>query len=572
MDVAVRADASRLIGSGHVVRCSTLAAELRRRGARVRFVCREHPSNLIDWLRQEGYEVLVLPEPSCAPAAPATDDYAAWLGATEEEDAAQTLAALGRDGVDWLIVDHYGLGAGWERAMRAAARRVFVIDDLPERAHDCDLLLDQNRCGDSTGRRGGARVLAGPAFALLRPAFREARGALRPRNGRVRRILVFFGGSDPSRQTEKALEALAGLGRDDIAIDVIVGQVSERLDAIEALCAGRRNVAVHRNVKNMEALLAAADLALGACGATSWERCCLGLPAIAVSIAENQIAIGRQLAAKRAAIYLGAADTVSGAAWGRALGQVLARPRLLARMAQRGLALADGAGTRRVAAALTGTLAITVVSDAQSWLNAWIGPLATQWRDRGHAVRWIHEPAQVEHGDIAFFLSCGKIAGPEVLARNGNNLVVHESALPKGRGWSPLTWQVLEGASAIAVTLFEAAAELDSGPIYLQQTLALDGHELVDELRLKQAAATVSLCNAFLDRYPEIAATGRAQRGEPSYYRRRRPEDSRLDATLPLESQFDLLRVVDNDRYPAFFDVRGHRYILRVSKSAEGPT
>jgi len=179
-------------------------------------------------------------------------------------------------------------------------------------------------------------------------------------------------------------------------------------------------------------------------------------------------------------------------------------------------------------------------------------------------VRWIHNPAQLAPGHVCLLLSCGRLLSAEQLALHRHNLVVHESALPQGQGWSPMTWQILEGASRIPITLFEATAALDAGPIYLQQQIALQGHELLEEWRALQAEATLELCLAWFDRYREVVATGQAQQGESSHYRRRRPADSQLDPERSLAEQFNLLRVADNQRYPAFFDWLGRRYVLQV--------
>jgi len=163
-------------------------------------------------------------------------------------------------------------------------------------------------------------------------------------------------------------------------------------------------------------------------------------------------------------------------------------------------------------------------------------------------VRWIHDPALLAQGDVCLLLSCGRLLSAEQLALHRHTLVVHESALPQGQGWSPMTWQILEGARSIPITLFEATADLDAGRIYLQQQIKLQGHELVEEWRTLQAQATLELCLAWFDRYQEVVSAAQPQHGEASHYRRRRPADSQLDPERSLAEQFDLLRVVDNDR------------------------
>ena len=207
---------------------------------------------------------------------------------------------------------------------------------------------------------------------------------------------------------------------------------------------------------------------------------------------------------------------------------------------------------------------IPLLSDRGSWLNRYLPELIQALWQRGHVVRWIHNFAQLAVGDVCLFLSCGRLISAEQLALHRHNLVVHASDLPKGQGWSPMSWQILEGVSRIPVTLFEAVVELHSGPIYLQQHLQLQGHELVNEWRSLLARATNEICLEWLDRYREVMAAAQPQLGEPSYYERRRPIDSQLDPERTLAEQFNLLRVVDNKNYPAFFSMSGRTFSIQV--------
>ena len=213
-----------------------------------------------------------------------------------------------------------------------------------------------------------------------------------------------------------------------------------------------------------------------------------------------------------------------------------------------------------------GGLRISVCSDAGSWSNAYIPELLQDWLADGHEVAWAHDAATLPEGDICFFLSYGRIVGADLLKRHGNNLVVHASGLPKGRGWSPLTWQILEGKNQIPVTLFEAAEAVDSGPIYGQVTLQFSGLELIDELRHAVMRATIDLCRSFVREYPRVITTGIPQQGEPTFYARRRPKDSVIDVEKPIREQFNLLRTVDNEHYPAWFEFKGRRFILRIER------
>ncbi len=237
-------------------------------------------------------------------------------------------------------------------------------------------------------------------------------------------------------------------------------------------------------------------------------------------------------------------------------------------LSRRAQGLVDGQGARRVVAALGAPLQLTLVSDASSWLNASLPELKAEFERAGHAVVWIHDPAELRDGDVAFFLSLSRIVAEEALTRHAHNLVVHESAVPAGRGWSPLTWQVLEGRSEIPVTLLEAETGVDSGDIYAETVIRLRGDELVDELRAAQAQATLAHCRDFVSRYPFGLAAARPQSGEPSHYPRRRPADSRLDPDKTLRDLFNQLRVADPVRYPAYFELAGRRYEVRLTASS----
>lgn len=208
---------------------------------------------------------------------------------------------------------------------------------------------------------------------------------------------------------------------------------------------------------------------------------------------------------------------------------------------------------------------ITLLCDnPDSWINPYVYQLKEKLLAKNHEVEIIRDYKDLKKGDLSFFLACEEIVPKEYLELNTHNLVVHESNLPKGKGWSPLTWQVLEGKDEIPITLFEAAPDLDAGQIYLQDTIKLDGTELNYELKDKQGQKTKELILNFVEKYPDIE--GKEQKGEESYYPKRTPEDSELDINKTINEQFDLLRVVDNERYPAFFYKNGEKYILQIYK------
>ena len=210
---------------------------------------------------------------------------------------------------------------------------------------------------------------------------------------------------------------------------------------------------------------------------------------------------------------------------------------------------------------------LTVVVDNESWILPYAQELVDWANANGHDAALARDHSAVREGIAAFYLGCVKITPDEILARNRFNLVVHESDLPEGRGFAPMTWQILEGKNQIPVCLLEAAKDADAGPVYLRDIMAFQGHELCSELRDAQGRMTLSLCQQFLASKEPLQ--GVVQQGEISHYPRRRPEDSRLDPEKSISDQFELLRVVDNERYPAFFTHRGHRYRLTIEKIDE---
>lgn len=208
---------------------------------------------------------------------------------------------------------------------------------------------------------------------------------------------------------------------------------------------------------------------------------------------------------------------------------------------------------------------ITIINDnPNSWIMPYAKKLANILKNKKHQVNFTNNYASLKKGDIAFLLSCEKILDSEILKLHKHNLVIHESALPKGRGWAPLTWQILENKNKIPITLFEAGKKVDSGKIYLKDYIKFQEHELNSELRHAQGQATIKLVLQFIDKYPNII--GVEQKGKPSYYPRRTPKHSELNINKSIKEQFNLLRVVDNKRYPAFFKYKNQTYILKIYK------
>ena len=358
--VVFRVDGAVEMGMGHLTRCLTLAGALAEVGVTSCFLMRGHAAGLAELVERAGHAVQLLPDPDAWTPGTAQDGglYAHWLPTTWQIDAEQTSQAMDELGpVDWLIVDHYALDARWESACRREGLRILAIDDLADRAHDCDVLLDQNlvRQMDTRYRdrlSEACEQLLGPRYALLRPDFLAQRRLLTGRSGKIGRILVCYGGSDPTNETAKAVRALTNLAIPSITVDVVIGMSNPHVESVARLCSGLPRAEVHRGAGNVAELMRQADLSIGAGGVMSWERCCLGLPAVVVDIAANQIGALTALADRGAALHLGAAASVTAEALGDAIRGLLDDSSRVRALGKAAFALVDGEGRSRVAACM----------------------------------------------------------------------------------------------------------------------------------------------------------------------------------------------------------------------------
>lgn len=356
LQICFRADAALWIGTGHVMRCLTLADALSAAGHDCHFICRSHRGHLLEVIHGRGYTTTALPA-AVQQAEPVAGSHAHWLGVSAEQDAADTAAVLQSVGCDWLVVDHYALDTQWESRMRACCRHVLVIDDLADRAHDCDLLLDQTYSRRPEDYRSlvpaAAQLLCGSANALLRADFAAQREASLTRRAAqpypLKHILVSMGGVDADNATAQVLRGLAATpGAGALAVTVIMGGQAPWLTEVQQLSqALTLDVAVRVDVSDMASVMAQADLAIGAAGATAWERCCLGLPTLMAVLADNQRLVAEGLRAAGAVHLLPSVNSLAKSLPGL-LGALIADPGQLQQMSQRAAALVDGAGVRRV--------------------------------------------------------------------------------------------------------------------------------------------------------------------------------------------------------------------------------
>lgn len=361
MNIVFRVDSSFEIGTGHVVRCLTLARQLAKRGVKSIFVCREHNGNLIPLIIKNGFEVIVLcKKPQITRETNSVcngSQYENWLGDLWFEDAKQIKLALIQRSVDWIIVDHYGIDFRWESYLKRFAK-IMVIDDLVDRQHNCDLLLNQNYLPDIASKYKkivpeNCRLLLGTEYAILHAEYAKLHSELNIKSGRVRRVLVYFGGFDLDNVTGKVVSAFVSLNPKNLIVDIVLSSKAHHFKAVASLIENYNYINLHVDLPALADLMAGADLAIGACGSSVWERCCLGLPTLVITVADNQIQIADQLAKAGVIDLLGHQNQISNKIILEKI-QFYLNNEFDTKWSVRCKALVDGRGANRVADFLVG--------------------------------------------------------------------------------------------------------------------------------------------------------------------------------------------------------------------------
>jgi len=318
LKVVFRVDASLAIGTGHVMRCLTLAHVLKENSADIEFICRKHEGSLIDKIRSSGFVVHELGV-SEEIKVDTRLVHSHWLGATQQQDTDGCIDIFKSEKIDWLIVDHYALDELWQKRLKPYCEKLMVIDDLADRKHQCDILLDQ-----TFGRQQedyseltpkDCQLLLGSQYALLRPEFAKWRSYSLERRSKpeFKQLLLNMGGVDVDNVTENVLDELKMCNLpNDMNITIVMGGSALHLESVK-LKANTLSckTEVKVDVGNMAEIMANSDIAIGAAGSTTWERCCLGLPTIQIVIAKNQITIAKSLEERGAIKFLQSIKGVS---------------------------------------------------------------------------------------------------------------------------------------------------------------------------------------------------------------------------------------------------------------------
>jgi UDP-2,4-diacetamido-2,4,6-trideoxy-beta-L-altropyranose hydrolase len=325
--VYFRCDASKKTGAGHVMRCLTLADELTTRGWACLFVSEAETKNIVPSIQK--YPLM---EPG------------------------ENLPGF----ADLYVIDHYGLDKDFESSVRQWARTILVIDDLADRLHDCDILLDQTMGRDPKDYEGlvpeSCQIFCGSEYTLLRPQFSEktvAAQAKRKQTTKIENILISFGATNPHNLTEKILTVLSSFSEWPLEIDVVMSDAAEGKDKVLKLCQKitketPHNVTLLTDVQDMAACMLKADMAFGGGGTTSWERACLGLPTILIEVADNQRYVSENLHKAGAVVKIGDYRTVDLPEIDKAFENMRNDNHLLRKMSQKAFRVCDGKGASRL--------------------------------------------------------------------------------------------------------------------------------------------------------------------------------------------------------------------------------
>ncbi|MDA2933562.1 UDP-2,4-diacetamido-2,4,6-trideoxy-beta-L-altropyranose hydrolase [Acidobacteria bacterium AH-259-D05] len=335
-------------------RCLTLAAYLKENGHNVVFVCRDLPENLTQLIARRGFKVALLPKPDRTfQSELGGDSYLQWLGVDWRQDAEEMIGLLKRDSEsNCVVTDIYGLDHEWEERVREYTSALVVIDDLANRIHNCDGLLDQNYYQDLESRYdrlvpATCSKALGSRFALLHREFHEYRMRSTPSSEDIHRILVYFGAADPTNETLKVIEALSSSDFAIFQIQILVGRHNGKMERLKDLQREHARFAILSPVDNMAELLSGCQLVVGAAGPTTWERCCLGIPSVVVSTADNQRVMAEHAEKDSIFEYLGHAP-VSVDDYRKSIKEIVFNLKKRQIFREKGMKLVDGNGTERV--------------------------------------------------------------------------------------------------------------------------------------------------------------------------------------------------------------------------------
>ncbi len=564
-----RVDSSTLIGSGHVHRCLNLAKYLKSKGVKCNFISKRLTGNLISKIKKENFDVFILPNRNSKKLRFKLD-YNDWLQDTIENDIKDTIKIISKyDNIDYLIIDHYSLDIRWENNVRSYVDKIFVIEDLTSRKHFCDYLLNFNIPNDNHKKYKNltnphARILLGPKYLLLPENYNYSKKKIN-----LKRIVffIFFGYSDNFDLTYKTINYLERMSNENFFYNIVLGRSSINFKKIQNLLKDKKNFKININIKNIINIIKKSDIAISAGGFNSFERIRLLKPSIVINNAKNQNDICRSLSKYKFIEYIGETKDLNFFKLKKSVKKIIHNYDKVINHLYKNKELFPKNSLDNIYSLIKkDSKIINILIDKNSWLNDYLGSFKKDLRKNSYIVNIHNDYKSLNYALCTFILSFSNKIPNKYLSLSKHNIVVHESSLPKGRGWSPLTWQILEGKTKIPICLFSASKEIDSGKIYIKDTIITKKTDLIDDLRLAQASKTFDLCKKFLKRKNYYLYNSKNQTGKPSYYTKRKPKDNELDINLSLKDNFNLLRVSDFNRYPAYFMLENKKFKIKIEK------
>lgn len=549
------------IGLGHIRRSLVLAKSLRDKGIRVVYLVKNLHGNSNDLASAAHFP---------------TRELSGNDETLREAECREIAAIAAQERADIIILDTYACGIDEEKRLKdLTGLPLLVLDDIYT-SHAADIVLNHNIYADATTYRSkrliskDTLVLAGANYSLIDPSFISAPKTAKDIDLQNATIFLMMGGTDLRSLLPLFVEALCDLSEMSGTLLVATTSGNQALAKLREVVDDNQ----HRRLQpkllvdptDLPTLMASADFAICGAGSSTLELLATRTPFLFVELSENQRLISRFLRKNELGQTLGTYRSLTKKKIASHVIRFVDATLLQLRRRLQQTSHADGAANV-VQRLLLREQRVAILIDPNSWLVAFVPKFcATMKQTFGFKeIAVLHDHSEATGFFCVFILSYGRIVPETVLSTNQHNLVVHESALPEGRGWSPLTWQILEGKHEIPICLFEAQGNVDRGRIYVRDLMSFSGTELVAELRQIQGKATMALCLRFLGAYPKILEQAVEQKGPSSSYPRRTPKDSELNIDLPLKDQIPLLRVVDNKRYPAHFYYKGRKYILAIT-------
>jgi len=521
-NILFRADSSSTIGTGHIMRDLVLAKQYPT--ATITFATQNLDGNINNKIIEAGYKLEIL----------------------SSNELKELDNLIKKRSINMIIIDHYDIDYKFEKQLSTLNSQllIMVLDDTYEK-HYCDILLNHNISANKKKYKDlvpkDCELRCGSKYTLLRNEFIEAKKQKRKirQKKKSKTIFIAMGGADHSNISIDILKVIKQVRKSykqDIQANIATTNANKNLNRLKKYCKDKKWIHLHINSNEIAKLMIKSDFAIVTPSVIVNEVYYLGLPIIAIKTADNQIDMYQYLKKQKYLVL-----------------QNMNKQKLKKNLL-------------KLLKKYNKIMKVAILTSPDQWFI----PYAKKLQDiiDSSELFFNHEELNTPY-DILFILSYHRLIAQNYLKKNKHNIVIHASALPKGKGWAPMFWQILEGKNEIPFTMFEASSGVDDGDIYMQKNLQLTGYELNSELRAKQANYIIDMCLEFINNYEQYK-TPKKQSGDETFYKKRTAKDSKLNIDKSIKEQFNLLRIVDNKNYPAFFELDGNRYILKIELDKMG--